>query len=50
MGKGFRYATPLELEMLKRNEDKRKHFENKRRYLNLMYRDIHADLKKLNQK
>ena len=50
MGKGFRYATPLELEMLKRNEEKRKHLENKRKYLNRMYNDIHADLKKLYQK
>lgn len=50
MGKGFRFATPLEFEMLKRNEEKRKYLENKRRYLNRIYRDIHADLKKLYQK
>lgn len=50
MGKGFRFASPFEFEMLKRNEEKRKYLENKRRYLNRIYRDIHADLKKLNQK
>lgn len=44
LGKGFRFASSIDYEIIKLNEKKRKHRENYRNYMNRIYQCIADDV------